>query len=423
MVGLAFAAFALFAYRASAQPPTAKPKPKTATPAPARAAPTPAPASAAKPPVGGPVRKTPVGFPQDAGPHDTVSSIEWWYFNSFLTTEGGRKLAVVGSFFRVGLPGQKKGHYLIYSLADLGAKTRTAYSVMDRQSFLLLRSLAELQIRLKPDDPRPYQLLAILQDGTLPAPHRLLGENAQVKTTGRFSITMDNNALVQETDDGRAWKAVLNGDGWTLELALKQPERAQMLVGGKGMTGVKRPDEMYYLSLTRMDVSGTITEDGSVSNVKGVGWLDRQWGSPEFVQNYGWDWLGIQLDDGSDLILYRIRNNSNNDIVKIEGTVLTKDGQTVVEQPTAFRKTGVWTDRSTNITFPAGFDITLPKSGYTLSIAPSFPEQTIPVIGIGDAIWEGVVEVNGTGKDNTPVSGIGYLELVGYRRPVKAAPK
>lgn len=399
---------------AIAQPP-AEVKPS----APAKAAPV----DPAKPPVGGPVRTTPVGFPQDAGPHDNVSSIEWWYFNSFLTTDDGRKLAVVGSFFRVGLPGQKKGHYLIYSLTDLTAKTRTAYSVMDRQSFLLLRSMAELQIRLRPDDPRPYQLLAILQEGELPAPHELLGENALVKTGTRFSIAMANNSLAQETVDGRGWKAILNGEGWTLELNLKQPERAEMLVNGKGMTGVKRPDEMYYLSLTRMDVSGTINEDGAIHNVKGVGWLDRQWGSPEFVQNYGWDWLGIQMDDGSDLILYRLRNNVTNDIVKIEGTVLTKTGETIIEQPTAFRRTGLWTDPKTEIAFPSGFDIVLPKTGYTLSVTPAFPQQTIPVIGIGDAIWEGVVDVKGTGKDNVPVAGTGYLELVGYRKPYKPAPK
>ncbi len=37
----------------------------------------------------------------------TRSTIEWWYFNSFLTTEGGKRYAVVASFFRTGLGAQK----------------------------------------------------------------------------------------------------------------------------------------------------------------------------------------------------------------------------------------------------------------------------------------------------------------------------
>ncbi|GAB4451292.1 MAG: lipocalin-like domain-containing protein [Armatimonadaceae bacterium] len=363
-----------------------------------------------------------VGFPRDAGPHDSTSSIEWWYFNSFLKTENGRDLAVVGSFFRVGLPGQRKGHYLIYSLTDLKLNRQEAHSVMDRQSYLLLRSLAQLQITAKPDDPRPYELLRLLNDDSLPEPHELLTENARVVAGERFSIAMENNSLSQVSTDGREWKAILNGSDWTLELNFSQPERPAMLVGGKGMTGIKRPNDMYYLSLTRMDVQGTISDDGVVRSVKGVGWLDRQWGSPEFVQNYGWDWLGIQMEDGSDMILYRIRDLETGNILKVEGTVLTRDGDTIVDNPSAFRRTGVWTDPQTRITFPSTFDVKLPKTGYDLKVEPIFPEQTIPVFGIGDAIWEGVVQVTGTDKNGNPVSGKGYLELVGYRKPLPKKP-
>src|SRR5688572_16809251 len=146
----------------------------------------------AKPPTDGAPPRI-VGFPQDAGPHDATSSIEWWYFNAFLTSESGRKWAAVGSFFRVGLPGQKKGHYLIFSLADLESQERTAYSILDRQCYLLLRSIAQAQITLNPNDPRPYQLLALLQRPQLPAPHQALKENARLKTSPLFSLSLDNH--------------------------------------------------------------------------------------------------------------------------------------------------------------------------------------------------------------------------------------
>jgi hypothetical protein len=54
--------------------------------------------------------------------------------------------------------------------------------------------------------------------------------------------------------------------------------------------------------------------------------------------------------------------------------------------------------------------------GHTLTMTPAFPDQTIPVIGIRDAIWEGVVNVTGT------ATGRGYMELVGYQAPRPAKP-
>jgi hypothetical protein len=54
-------------------------------------------------------------------------------------------------------------------------------------------------------------------------------------------------------------------------------------------------------------------------------------------------------------------------------------------------------------------------------MSPAFADQTIPVIGIGEAIWEGVVNVTGTGANGTRASGRGYMELVGYRPAPKIA--
>lgn len=349
-----------------------------------------------------------VGFPQDAGPHDEAN-IEWWYFNSFFTTKSGRRFAVIGSFFRTGLTPRSKGHYLLYALMDLDKNRRAAHSVLDRSEIGLLRSLTQFVATSRPDDPKPLQLLAYLQRGTAPPPHRALTENAVLRVNPRFSIAFQENTLSQESDDGRTWHATLvgdkeAGDDWELELTLTQPpdKRPAMLVGGKGMTGVKRPDEMYYLTLSRMEASGTLTLEGEVNTVSGTGWLDRQWGSPAFVSTYGWDWLGAQLDDGSDLLLFRIRDLKTGSSVKTEATILRPDGTQIVEKPTLIKSLGTWTDERTNTTFPSGFEVTLPVSGYKLSFAPAFADQTIPVIGIGDAIWEGAVTVTGTKTEAGP---------------------
>ncbi|HVK04905.1 MAG TPA: lipocalin family protein [Armatimonadaceae bacterium] len=370
-----------------------------------------------------PARTTPVGLPQDAGPHD-AATIEWWYYNAFLTTESGKRYAVVASFFRTGLTKEKKGHYLIYSLADLDAKKKTAYSVLDRSNRELLKSLMPLVAQLKPEDPKPLQLLALLQKDRLPEPHRAFPGVAKVTTAPRFSIALgEENRLEQATDDARTWKAALRGDDFALDLTLAQPDRPPMLVGDVGKTGLNRPDDMFYVSLTRMAASGTLTRGEKAEKVTGVGWLDRQWGSSWVVGDNGWDWFGVQLADGSDLIVYRIKDNATGRTLRTEATLLKPDGVQVVDRDVTFTPRGAWTDPATAIKYPAAFGVKLNTLGHALTMTPAFPDQTIPVIGIGDAIWEGVVNVTGRAKDGSAVTGRGYMELVGYRAAASSAAK
>ena len=367
----------------------------------------------------------PLRLPQDASPHDQSAAIEWWYFNAFVTGEGGHKWAVVGSFFRTGLPGAKKGHYLIYSLIDLDANEKTAYSVLDKSNVALLKTFASAQALQNPSDPRPLQLLGHLKNDDFPPPHRLLGTNAVVKVAPLFSVAMENNTFAQVSPDARTWQANLSGDDWTLDLTLTQePNRPPMLVGGAGRTGLKRPDDMAYLSLTHMEAVGTLTQNGVVDKVKGAGWVDRQWGTSWVAQNNGWDWWGVQLSDGSDLIVYRVKDNVTGKILRAEATLLRPDGTQIVEKKPAFSvQTGEanarWTDGESGITFPLRWQITLPTLGLTLTTTPAFPEQTIPVLGIGDAIWEGAVRVSGTGPNNAALTGQGFMELVGYKPSAK----
>lgn len=392
------AAVAVLSHAAIAAPPAKKPAPK----------PTPAP-------------RLPQ-FPRDAGPHD-FSNLEWWYVYSFLTTESGKKYAVVTSFFRTGLSTTKKGHYLIYSLADLDEKQHSAYSILDKTNVNLLQSALPLLMATRPNDDKLFELAAYLRRGTLPAPHQKLGVDAVVRKKPRFSISMETNTLSQESDDGRTWHTTLGGDDWQASLDLTQPTRPALLPGGGGQMRAVQNNGLYYLTLSRMDVTGTLTIDGEIENVTGSGWLDRQWGSPGFIASYGWDWFGVQMDDGSDILMFRIRNLATGKVVRVEATTLTKDGRQIVETPTLYKPSGAYKDDLTGITFPAGFDVSLPKAGYVLNLRPAFAEQTIPVVGVGEAIWEGVVNVTGTAgtsANRTPATGRGYMELFGYRaRPVK----
>ena len=302
---------------------------------------------------------------------------------------------------------------------DLSAKKRFAASILDKSNLALLKSFLPMAAMAKPDDPRPMQLLGMVQSGKLPKPHVALDKDAEVKTSPRFSIQMAGNSLMQGTEDARTWDTLTKSDDktnpFTLEMTLSQPTRPALLAGSADGSGLlQNADQMYYLSLTRMDAKGTLTIGGATEKVTGIGWIDRQWGSPAYITNFGWDWFGLQLEDGSDLILNRIRDAATGKIVAIQATILDKDGKQTIEEPANFKPLGTWTDKNNKIAFPAGFAVTLPKSGYTLEMRPAFSDQTIPVLGVGTAIWEGVVTATGT-RNGTPVAGRGFMELVGYQ--------
>jgi len=206
----------------------------------------------------------------------------------------------------------------------------------------------------------------------------------------------------------------------------QKPMIPPMLVGGDGKTGLDKPDDMFYLSLTNMAATGTLTVGGKSEAVTGVGWLDRQWGTSWVVRNNGWDWFGVRLDDGSQLIVYRVTDNNTHKTLRAEATWLTNDGVLKLEKKPVINGRKPWRDTKTGIVYPGVFDISLPTLGMSFTVTPAFPDQTIPVIGIGDAIWEGVVSLYGRRANGEVLSGQGYMELVGYSapivKPVTAAP-
>jgi predicted secreted hydrolase len=52
--------------------------------------------------------------------------------------------------------------------------------------------------------------------------------------------------------------------------------------------------------------------NGKPQGVTGRAWLDHEWSSellPDEAQ--GWDWIGVNLDDGSALMAFRMRDPHN----------------------------------------------------------------------------------------------------------------
>jgi predicted secreted hydrolase len=133
----------------------------------------------------------------------------------------------------------------------------------------------------------------------------------------------------------------------------------------------------------------------------------------------------VQLADGRDLMLYRMRTVDGRVDTCSSGTIVDADGRT---RPLSIRefdtgRLGEWVSPRTGGRYPSGWELRVPSEGLKLRLEPTIADQELvaPTMG-GVAYWEGSVRVSGTDAGQ-PVRGEGYVELTGYagRSPFQPA--
>jgi predicted secreted hydrolase len=346
-----------------------------------------------------------ISLPKDAGPHGG-SNIEWWYFFSFLKGDRGGRYAVMGSFFRVGELEIGKGHYIIHTLIDLNSKKRFNFSSFDSKvKVAMLAIYLPFYLLLHPTDKRIWRLYKKLLKGEIPEPHTML-EAARINQHPP-ELNYGNHKLHFKGEEGASFDVLLQ-EG-TTEIGLEFiPMKPVALIGGDG-----KPDDLYYYSTTRNSVNGKIKTDVKTENVSGIGWFDHQWGRDySLAKGSGWDWFGLQLSDGRELLLNQMSSG------KPMANIIEKDGSIRFTRNITFRKIKYWKSLKTNARYPVEWEITIPESGIELLVEAEFPNQEMLIIGPIQAIWEGTCKVTGRekladGKSRT-LSGRGFMELVGY---------
>ena len=208
-----------------------------------------------------------------------------------------------------------------------------------------------------------------------------------------------------------------------------------MAVGGKGETGLRVPTDMYYFSLTHCAIGGTIdTGSGPEKIVDGQGWFDHQCGNSWVASNNGWDWFGIQLSNGTDILVFRQRDLKTGRIFFPLATFMDKNGQQSVTKNIVFTPdpTSQWKSPKSGVKYPLGWRLDFPEKGLQLDITAAVANQEIPILGPGGGIWEGSCDVDafqkvpatGTifaGRRVEHILGVAYMELVGYNSPAVKA--
>lgn len=321
-------------------------------------------------------------FPEDHGPHPAYRS-EWWYFTGNLATDAGRPFGFQFTVFRFGLaPGAAPD--------DSPWRTHEAW-----MAHAALTDVAD----------ESFLAAERFQRGAL----GLAGARSQP-----FAVWLDDWRVDAIGDGAFPARLEVEAADFTLGLVM-EPTRAPVFQGRDGYSR-KGPDPgnaSAYYSLPRLAVDGRIRVDGEWHRVEGDAWLDREWGTSALGPDRpGWDWFAFQLDGGGEFMFYRLRDAGGGAAPESAGVLVRPDGRVVRLDAgdVALEARRWWASESTGRRYPVAWTLRLPGRDIRFEARPRLDHQE----HTGRfQYWEGAVDVTGT-RDGQPVSGHGYVELVGY---------
>jgi predicted secreted hydrolase len=360
-------------------------------------------------------------FPADHGPHPGFRT-EWWYFTGNLEGPDGRRLGYQLTFFRNALaPPEEGGVAGRESAWAADAAWLAHFAVVDGGG-------GERGTGSFRADERLTRGAAGLAGVELDAGEDGAGR-LRVRTEG-WSVEPADPADPSAPANPAALaplrlRAAQPGASIDLRLVALRPP---FLHGEPGEAGLSRKGEepgqaSYYYTIPRFETDGTVTVGGEEIAVKGLSWLDREWSTSVLGDDQtGWDWFSLQLSDGSDLMLYRLRRAGGGDDPASSGSVMAADGSgrhltrhlTRHLAATDFRveATGEWRSED-GVAYPSGWRLRVPSEDLELTVTPLLSDQELVLPETGLRYWEGAVDARGV-RGGRPLTGRGYVELTGY---------
>jgi predicted secreted hydrolase len=321
-------------------------------------------------------------FPADHGPHPEFRT-EWWYFTGNLETEEHRHFGFQLTFFRS-------------ALAPTMPERRSAWAT--RQAWLAHFTVSDIA-------GGTFHSFERWSRGAL----GLAGAQAEP-----FRVWIKDWTAASVTDRTFPVRLSAAVDPVAIDLVL-QPGKPPVLQGERGLSrkSAEPGNASYYYSLTRMPASGSITVEGERFAVNGLAWMDREWSTSALGKDQvGWDWFSLQLSDGWDLMLYRLRRKDGTADPASSGTLIGPQGKSRALNLSDFQilSSGEWRSPRSGARYPARWRLRIPREDLDLEFRPLLADQELDV---SFRYWEGAVSIEGTHRGR-PIQGHGYVELTGY---------
>ena len=252
----------------------------------------------------------------------------------------------------------------------------------------------------------------------------MMAEKAGRGTLGISGVALDSDRIHVFL---HSWEAVIQGnvhhlraggDDFSIDLELVS-EKPPILHGEKGLSrkGAGEGQASYYYSLTRLRSHGVLKLGNNRFQVSGLSWMDHEFSSSALSEDQtGWDWMGLQLSNNQELMIYVLRHQDGSTDPFSSGTLIKSDGTSAHLPKEAFsiKPTDSWTSEKSGATYPSGWQVEVFPRDMNLSVRPRLRDQEL----ITDqstkvTYWEGSVQVDGTAAGGR-VAGSGYAELTGY---------
>ncbi|HYO79798.1 MAG TPA: lipocalin-like domain-containing protein [Bryobacteraceae bacterium] len=319
-------------------------------------------------------------FPRDHFDHPEFRT-EWWYYTGNVQTSTGRRFGYELTFFRHGVDGSKRGDHNVWEIKDAWM-AHFALSDIGAKRFLHTE-------RLTRQGPG------------------IAGVDFAKRTV------WNGNWHVRWTDDQSfQLRAVSEQFSVQLELRLAKPP----VIHGENGISRKAAGEgraSHYVSLTRLETTGSIKVNGQQFPVTGQSWMDHEWFTHSLTPDQtGWDWFSLQFDDGSELMLYRLRRRDGTVEPHSSGTYVDASGRARHLRLSEFSLIPgrTWRSPVSKASYPVEWAIRVPSLRLELALRPLLNGQELAGKSkVSPVYWEGAVEVHGSGRH-----GRGYLEMSGY---------
>ena len=323
-----------------------------------------------------------IELPRDEGSHPQFRT-EWWYLTGWVESESGEAFGFQVTFFRnrPGVDEDNPSRFVARQVLFAHA------AVSDQRQGALMRGEKSARAGFG------------------------LAEAAE----GSLAVKIDNWSLRQE---GGRYFAVASTSEFALQLECDRTQPP--LLNGKNGFSQKGPQPQfasYYYSLPHLRTSGRIAIGGREHRVQGVAWFDHEWSSSMFDEHArGWDWIGLNLDDGGALMVQRIRDVAGQQYWG--AATLREPGlpdRAHAPGEIAWSALRRWRSSRTGVTYPVEWKITV--GGRTILLRPLLDDQENDArASTGTLYWEGAVRA----FDERGVAiGRGYLELTGYGERLK----
>ena len=321
-------------------------------------------------------------FPRDYFNHENYQT-EWWYYTGNLKSADGHRFGFELTFFRQGV------------------------SRADNTSPWFVHDLWMAHLTLSDINGQHFYS----EDRLNRAGPGVAGVDAQ------NGLVWNGNWQAHIAEHREELRSVADKFGLALELVpVKQPVI-------QGQNGLSQKAEgtghaSHYFSLSRLMTTGSIDLDGKISQVQGTSWMDHEFFTGSMAANEtGWDWLSLQLEDGTELMLYRLRHKDGSIDPYSSGSYVDANGKSQFLSARDFTMMPMavtWTSPPTKATYTVRWHISIPRLKTELDITTPLISQELNG-RFGPSYWEGAIDAAGV-RDQSPLHGVGYLEMTGYAK-------